>query len=121
MATENIVHRFLVATQKLQIIDSKIDPKATENLRKIKLQARNRGDLNSAVISAGYYAQKFDKTMYAYAGDSFGHSVWRVSQKESDYLNSINNSGRGLVSVAPDLTVTWYEIKTPHSDKIIPY
>lgn len=110
MSTETIVHRYLVATQKLRVINSKIDAKASETLKKVKLQARNRGDIESAVRSAGYYAKKSGKTMYGYAGDSYGHSVWRVSYKESDYLHRINNSGRALFSVTPDLTVTWHEI-----------
>lgn len=96
---------------KLKIVSSAIDPKATASLRRLKLYAKNRGDLQSAVVSAGYYAKKHNETMYVYAGDSYGHSVWRVAYKESDYLNNINNSGRALLSVTPDLTVTRYEVQ----------
>lgn len=49
--------------------------------------------------------------MYAYAGDSYGHGIWRVTYKESDYLDPIGNSGRRLLSVSPDLVVTLYEIE----------
>jgi len=121
LTAEKVVRRYVTSSQKLHVVNSKKDAKASETLKKVKLQARNKGDLESAVRSAGYYAQKFGKTMYGYAGDSYGWSFWRVSYKESDYLNPINNSGRALFSVTPDLTVTWHEIQTPHSDKIIPY
>ena len=96
---------------KLKIVSSKTDTKATESLRRLKLHAKNRGDLQSAVVSAGYYAKKHNETMYVYAGDSYGHSIWRVSYKESDYLNRINNSGRALLSVTPDLVITRYEVQ----------
>ena len=96
---------------KLKILSEEVDKKATASLRKIHLKAKNRGDLHSAVISAGYYAKKWDRKMYAYLGDSYGHSIWRVTYRESDYLDPINNSGRRLISVSHDLVVTTYEIK----------
>ena len=40
----------------------------TEVLRSSKLKAKNRGDLTSAVLSAGYYAAKTGKTMYSVEG-----------------------------------------------------
>lgn len=96
----------------LTITKDTVDSSATERLRKIKnLPAKNRGDLNSAVMSAAYYAQKYGKTMYCYAGDSHMNLVWRVSYKKSEYLNPIDNSGRRLLSVSPDLVVTWHELK----------
>jgi len=111
LKNETVTRRYLEAAQRLTITDSKVDSKATESLSKVKLQARNRGDLQSAGISAGYYAKKLGKTMYGYAGDSFGYAVWRVSYKESEYLNHINNSGKRLFSVSPDLIVTWHNLK----------
>jgi len=118
MLSSNVVRRYLVASQKLQIIKSEKDSKATASLQKVKLYARNRGDLNSAVISAGFYAKKQGRTIFVYAGDSFGHSVWRASYKESDYLDTINNSGRKLLSVTPDLEVTWHELKNPSDHQL---
>jgi len=95
---------------KLKMSGEKVDAKATGSLRKVKLKAKNQGDLSSAVISAGYYAKKWGQTMYVYAGDSFGHAIWRVTAKQSDALNPINNSGRRLLSVSPDLTVKRYDV-----------
>lgn len=113
MSSDTVVLRYLMASQKLQIVKSEVDHKATTSLQKVKLYARNRGDLESAIISAGYYAKKQGRTIFVYAGDSFGHSVWRASYKESDYLDTINNSGKKLLSVTPDLVVTWHELKDP--------
>jgi hypothetical protein len=96
---------------KLKATGEKVDAKATESLRKMKLKAKNQGDLNSAVISAGYYAKKAGQTAYVYAGDSYGHAVWRVTYKLSDALSPINNSGRRLLSVSPDLTVKKYDVE----------
>lgn len=88
-----------------------MDSKATESLRSLgKLYAKNRGDLSSAIISAAYYAKKMDKLMYVYAGDSYGHGVWRATYKLNECLDPINNSGMRLLSVTPDLTVSWHEV-----------
>jgi hypothetical protein len=84
--------------------------RATEALPKNKLRAKNDGTLESATISAGYFAQKTGKTMYIYVGNSFGHVVWRVSYKASDYLSPINNTGDRLYSVTPDLKVFRHEV-----------
>ena len=85
------------------------DEKATATLRTVKLVAKNRGDLVSAVISAGFYAKKLGETMHVYSGNSYGHLVWRASFKAADYLNPINNTGTRMVSVTPDLVVAWHE------------
>ncbi len=74
----------------------------TRALKSSKLTARNRGEFGSAVLSAGYYAKKLGKTMYIYSGNSFMHRVWRVSDKTSEYLNAINNTGTQVISVTPD-------------------
>jgi hypothetical protein len=88
-----------------------IDRAGTDSLRRqAKLRARNHGDLASAVISAGHYACKLNKTMYVYVGTSYMTVVWRVSFKPGDYLDSINNTGDRIVSVTPDPIVSWHQI-----------
>jgi hypothetical protein len=95
----------------LQMGPGQIDRAGTDSLRRqAKLRARNQGDLASAVISAGHYARKLDKTMYVYVGTSYMTVVWRVSFKPGDYLDPINNTGDRMVSVTPDLTVFWHQI-----------
>jgi|GEM_PF-6857706 len=90
---------------------ARTDESATASLQRAKLRARSKGDLSSAVVSAGYYAKKLGQTMFAYEGNSFGwYGVWRVSQKPSEYLNPINNTGRRVVSVTPDLIVAWHDV-----------
>ena len=63
------------------------------------------------MLQAGYYAKKTAKAMFVYAGNSFGHAVWRASHKPGDYLNPINNTGTMVFSVDPGLVVTRYEVK----------
>ena len=70
-----------------------------------KLRAKNAGDRDSAIESAGSYAQKQKKTMFVYAGTSYGHGVWRVTPKSSEYNNRINNTGGVMYSVSPDLEI----------------
>jgi RadC-like JAB domain-containing protein len=89
-----------------------VDAPVTAQLQRpgFKLSAKNRGDLNSAVISAAYYAKKLGKTMYVYSGNSFGHAVWRVSYKPGEYLNLISNTGGRVASVTPDLVLSWHAL-----------
>jgi hypothetical protein len=94
---------------RLTFGEGKLSVDNTEGLRAAKLAAKNRGDFGSALLSAGYYAKKMQKTMHLYPGNSYGHGVWRVSDKPSEYLNPINNSGHRLVAVTPDLAVTYLE------------
>jgi hypothetical protein len=96
----------------LRMGPGRVDQLGTESLRRIaKLRAKNHGDLSSAVISAGYYARKLGKTMYAYVGSSFMTQIWRVSYKPSEYLDAINNTGFRMVSVTPDLIVAWHDLE----------
>lgn len=97
--------------RKLKLGPPRIDQSATKSLQSAKLKARNQGDLQSAVLSAGHYAQKQDKTMHVYSGNSFGHAVWRVSYKPSEYLDPINNTGSKVVMVLPDLTIHIHDVQ----------
>jgi len=96
---------------KLRLGPPTVDKRGTASLRSVELKAKNRGDLSSAVISAGYYARKFDQTMYVYSGSSYGTGIWRVSNKPSEYLDPINNTGTIVASVTPDLEVRRHEVK----------
>jgi len=70
--------------------------------------------LESAVISAGYYAKKNDTLAYVFPGNSFGSFVYRVTFKKSEALDSINNNtGDRMFTVDPDLTVTVYNVERP--------
>jgi len=104
--------------EALKMSGAKVNDRATMSLRKMKLKARNKGDFDSAVISAGYYAKKLGKTMFVYLGDSYGSSVWRVSYKKGEYLNAINNSGRRLMSVSPDLVVKDYQVSGGYGEDV---
>jgi hypothetical protein len=97
---------------KLRLGPARVDEKGTASLRKIKkLPAKNQGDLNSALMSAGYYAQKMGHAMHVYSGNSYGHSVWRVSDKPGEFLNMINNTGSRLAVVTPELEMVWHDIE----------
>lgn len=87
-----------------------VDRSATDGLRGSRLAAKNKGDVQSAVLSAGHYAKKLGETMYVYRGNSYMTTVWRVSSKRSDYLNRINNTGSFLLSVSPSLVVSRHEL-----------
>lgn len=87
------------------------DEKITDQLRRLKLKARNAGDFNSAMLSAGYYAKKRSETMYVYPGNSFMHEVWRVTAKRGEALNPINNTGKTMFTVSPDLAVSRHEVR----------
>ena len=96
----------------------RIDNSATSGLRAMKnFPAKSRGDLDGAVKSAAYYAKKLNEKMFVYQGTSYGSGVWRVSSKKSEYLNPINNTGTKVAAVTPDLTVSWFDIVRPSSDK----
>jgi hypothetical protein len=87
------------------------DLKATASLQSVKrLPAKNDGTLSSAVISAGYYAKKMRCRVYVYQGNSFMHLVWRVSDRTTDYLNRINNTGDAVFSVVPELVVFKHDV-----------
>lgn len=99
------------ASGKLKMGPGRTDARATEALRKAPLKAKNDGrSLNSAALSAGFYAKKTNKTMYVYEGNSFMHTVFRVSDKESEVLDPINNTGNRVLSVTPDLEVSWHNV-----------
>lgn len=94
------------------ILDSgTINQNFTDQLRRMsKLAAKNRGDLGTAIPSAGYYAKKTGNTMYVYIGNSYGHIIYRVSNKPGEYLDPINNTGDEIFSVTPDLTVSKHSV-----------
>jgi hypothetical protein len=104
-------------SSKLKFINGKIEKDISEKLKTIKLFARNDGTLNSAVISAAYYAKKNNKPLYIYSGNSFGHAVWRATYKESDANSPINNTGIIVYTISPDLTLMKYEIERNATQK----
>ena len=83
----------------------------TAALRAMKLKAKNHGDFHSALVSAGYYAKTAGMIMYAYPGNSYGHAVWRVTEKSSNACNRVNNAAGRCVSVTPDLTVNYHDVE----------
>ena len=88
------------------------EPKVTAALRAMKkLRKKSDGTLNAATISAAAYAKEFKEPMYVYLGNSYMHTIWRVSNKPSEYLNRINNTGDKIGEVTPDLVFSWR--KTP--------
>ena len=89
--------------------------KNTEILRKSVLKAKNRGDIQSATLSAGFYAKKLNRPMYVYAGNSYGHGVWRVTYKMSEVLSFIDNTGNIVIEVTPDLKVIFHRVVRPIS------
>ena len=109
---QRVVVRFLRTASRLSLGPGRLDQSASASLKKVKLKAKyTPGDMTEAIISAGYYAQKRKKTMFVYGGNSFGHAVWRVSDKASDYLNPINNTGAKVVEVTPDLDVIFHDVQ----------
>ena len=78
-----------------------------------KPRLRSNGSLTESLESAGGYARKHGKNMVVYAGNSFGSAVWRVvlGDKESEFLNRINNTGSMLFVVEPDGTVKEHKIE----------
>jgi hypothetical protein len=88
-----------------------VDQSATASLRRMKkIPARNTGTLQSAATSAAHYARKRGRDMFVYVGNSFMHQVHRVSDKPSEYLSPVNNTGDRILSISPDLTVTWHDL-----------
>ena len=99
------------ARLKMSLGLAQLEQRATGSLQKMKLSAKNRGDIQSATISAGFYAKKMNQTMFVYSGNSYGSLVWRATYKPGEYLNRINNTGGYLYSVTPDLVVSRHEIQ----------
>ncbi len=95
----------------LRIINGTIDAANTAVLRRSKLYARSNGSFHEAILSAGYQAKKQNKMMFVYSGNSYGHGVWRVSYKPSEYLNTVNNTGAVIFSVDPELTLRRHEME----------
>jgi len=110
MLSRRVAERFLMAT-KLTLGPGRKDSKGTESLARMELKAKSNGSLEEAVVSAGFYARKTGQTAYVYMGNSYGHAVWRVSLKPSEYLNPINNTGLRVVSVTPELVMSWHDIR----------
>jgi hypothetical protein len=100
------------ATKRVRLLGAGVEDKGNTKLLRAakKLPARNKGDYESAVFSAAYYAKKHGETMYGYSGNSYGSRVWRVTAKERDYLCSIGSTGNQLFSVTPDLTFSRHDI-----------
>ena len=94
----------------LRLGPASVDDKATASLTRVRIVAKNKGDLSSAVVSAAHYARKTGETMWVYAGNSFGHAVWRVSHRPGDYLDPINNTGSVVLSVTPGLVVSQHPV-----------
>lgn len=64
------------ASKLLQLGPEKPEASLTNQLQKIKLKAnRSATDLSSIMIQAGFYAQKLNKTMFVYQGNSNMHLV----------------------------------------------
>ena len=98
----------------ITLSNPKVQEDYTSQLRALKkFRARSTGSLGSAIESAAYYARKFQRDFFCYPGSSYGHFVWHVSYKPSEYLNGINNAastGDSVLSVSPDMTVTVHEV-----------
>jgi len=98
--------------RRLSLGPGRPEPGPTEALQQMgRLRAKNDGTLNSAVISAGYYAQKFNKTMYVYEGNSYGVRLYRVSYEPGEYLDPINNTGDSVLAVTPDRTISRHQVR----------
>jgi hypothetical protein len=111
MSLQTLIEELRVLTEtKLELDAGKKDEKATASMRNMKLAAKNQGDLQSAMLSAGFYAKKHKKTFYVYQSNSYMHLVWRIGYQETDYLNPINNTGTKILAVTPDLEVTVYNV-----------
>lgn len=94
----------------LEITNERVDDSATASLRRAKLRSKSAGDLQGAVISAGYHAKKQGRTMLVYGGNSYGFRVFRVTAKRGEALDPINNTGDHVITVSPELTVTVYDV-----------
>lgn len=96
---------------RLSLCPPVVDDRGTTSLQRMrKLPLKNTGELHSALVSAAGYARKLGQSMYVYSGNSYGHAVWRVSFKASEYLNPINNTGRKVAQVTPELVLAWHEV-----------
>jgi len=94
----------------MQLGPGKLDQAATQSLGRVKIKAKNHGDLSSAAVSGAYYAKKLKQSMFVYSGNSYGHAVWRVSYKPGEYLSPINNTGSVVLEVTPQLEVWRHEV-----------
>lgn len=94
---------------KLTLSAGTIDERATIALRGAKLKARyDPRSLNGAVLSAGYYAKKVGQIVFVYEGSSFMHRTFNGTLKESEARNPISNTGNRVLTVTPDLIVSWH-------------
>ena len=95
---------------QLEILAPTIDDKATVALRACKLVARNDGTFASAVVSAGFYAQKTGRKAFVYRGNAYGTEVFRVTFEASVCCNRTANCGLVVYTVEWDLTVSRHEV-----------
>ena len=105
------VPKVIKGGSRLTLGPGTVDRGITRAMQGHKHRAKNKGDLSSALSSAGYYAKKMNETMYVYVGNSYMNVVHQVSNKPSDYLNRINNTGDEILSVTPDLVVSRHPIR----------
>ena len=90
-----VAARFIQAS-KITLGPGREDTQNSAVLQKAKLKAKSNGDLESAILSAGFYAKKLKKTMFVFKGNSFMHAVWRASYK------------LGITSTQSTTRVTWF-------------
>ncbi len=101
---------------KLVLRDPVFDQTNTTALSRSKLRAMRGTDFESAIVSAGNFAKKQSATCYVYRGNSFGHTVFRFTNKKGDALSPINNTGQLVWEVTPDLRVTRYSAERDDPD-----
>jgi len=99
--------------RKIHIGNPHLDRAATKALQSgsFKPKARNKGDINSAILSGAFYAKKLQKDMFIYLGNSYMSSVWRVSYKANDYLDPINNTGSMIYLITPEWEVFTHKLR----------
>lgn len=84
-----------------------IDSARMASLREARLVSRNRGNLDSALISAGYCAKQTGTTMFVFEGES----SWKVSCKSREYLSARRNFGPVVFEVTRELIVRKWHVK----------
>ena len=99
---------------RLRLGPGKLDTTNTPKFQRAnpkRLRKRNStGALSDAVESAAAYAISWGETMHVYQGNSYGHIQWRVSNKASEYLDPINNTGAKVLSVTPDREIYIHDV-----------
>lgn len=87
------------------------ETKASEVLKRMKkFRKRMDGSLNTSIEVAAGVAKQMKRDMFVWLGNSYMNAVWNVADNEAKALGPLENSGRFVFRVTPELDLFKHEV-----------